>query len=463
MFVWVRKLKQDGNKDIGGTTVVPLSGLTRTTLTSKELTNARRCALHQCEQFWACCFTERVAENKVATSRFLYTSRKREVIGSDTDTNSESDRRQRHRKGPPPWILEKRNDILKRNRLSPGQALELERKQKFPAESEVRKRQKVAKPKTKPVPTAKTKPVPTAKATAAKSVQKAKERLPANQRGVVVRKARSKLVQKAGLVVRTKTAAAGATTATKAAAAKATAATKAAAAKAAAAKKRAAAAKAANVTARVTAARRASMRMSSQRTGSTQLAPNNPQLLAQLAALTEKQQNTEAILQSSLKELHKTMIQFSSSDDPTKAAATNMLAAQLAAGLLDDQAKAAATNMLAAQLAAVQHHTITPPHHHTTTPPHHHTTTPSHHYTITPSHQAETQAAQYQLERERIEHKHYRDEQARASAPAPAPVPVSASALLCSASHSFVSCACTLPLGAGREFSNATRAGAGAI
>lgn len=68
MFVWVRKLKQDGNKDIGGTTVVPLSGLTRTTLTSKELTNARRCALHRCEQFWACCTTERVAKSKVATS-----------------------------------------------------------------------------------------------------------------------------------------------------------------------------------------------------------------------------------------------------------------------------------------------------------------------------------------------------------------------------------------------------------
>ena len=67
MFVWVRKLKQDGNKDIGGTTVVPLSGLTRTTLTSKELTNARRCALHQCEQFWACCFTERVAKNRGRT------------------------------------------------------------------------------------------------------------------------------------------------------------------------------------------------------------------------------------------------------------------------------------------------------------------------------------------------------------------------------------------------------------
>ena len=476
MFVWVRKLKQDGNKDIGGTTVVPLSGLTRTTLTSKELTNARRCALHQCEQFWACCFTERVAKNKVATSRFLYTSRKREVIGSDTDTNSESDRRQRHRKGPPPWILEKRNDILKRNRLSPGQALELERKQKFPAESEVRKRQKVAKPKTKPVPTAKTKPVPTAKATAAKSVQKAKERLPANQRGVVVRKARSKLVQKAGLVVRTKTAAAGATTATKAAAAKATAATKAAAAKAAPAKKRAAAAKAANVTARVTAARRASVR----RSGSTQLAPNNPQLLAQLAALTEKQQNTEAILQSSLKELHKTMIQFSSSDDPTKAAATNMLAAQLAAGLLDDQAKAAATNMLAAQLAAVQQPRRSPrrspiqPEDDNSAEFPRHAGRPnswanmealylSQDRNAQVERQVERQASLYQLERERLEPKHYRDEQARASAPAPAPVPVSAPALLCSASHSFVSCACTLPLGAGREFSNATRAGAGAI
>ena len=197
-----------------------------------------------------------------------------------------------------------------------------------------------------------------------------------------------------------------------------------------------------------------------RRSGSTQLAPNNPQLLAQLAALTEKQQNTEAILQSSLKELHKTMIQFSSSDDPTKAAATNMLAAQLAAGLLDDQAKAAATNMLAAQLAAVQQLRRSPrrspiqPEDSNPAELPRHAGRPnswanmealylSQDRNTQVERQVERQAAQYQLERERLGHKHYRDDQARAPAraPAPAPVPVSASVLPCSALRSYVSCA----------------------
>ena len=470
MFVWVRKLTQDGNKDTGGTKVVPLSGLTRTTLTGKELTNARRCALDRCEQFWACCTTERVAKNKVATSRFLHTPRNREVSESEPDTNADTDTNKRHRVGAPPWIVEK-TKRLQRKRLSPNEALQLEREQKFPA-VELRKLSKVTNTRTNPVPTAKAKPVPTTKSTVAANTKAslakmamAVTRTVANRKAVpkkvaATRKAaagkvaaggkpRSKLVHNVRLVVRgaTKTAAAKATTATKAAAARTTAATKAAATKAAVAKKRAAAAKAANFTARATAARRASMRGSSQCTGSTQLAPSNPQMLAQLADLAEKQQNTQAMLQSSFKELRDTMIQFSSSDD---------------------QAKAAATNMLAAQLAAVQQPRRSP----RRSPiqpagrPNSWANTEALYLSQDRNAQGERQLQlerdRISLERDRITAKREREDQARASAPASAPASNSASALLPSASRLYAACACTLPVDAGRNVKTRTRSGAGA-
>ena len=477
MYVWVKVLDKDGNIGPSAITkLVPLSALTRTTLTGKELANAKSGALHQCEQFWASCVSEDTALAKVESSRVLSST------DTDTDTDSQPhNRRPTPRKGSPSWMAGHKQRVEKRTRISPQEAAQRERATKFRdnfAIVEVKGAKKlkaaantkaslvkmamavtrtVAPRKAAPTKAAATRKAAVTKIAAGKAAagKVAAGKVAAGKTAASVKKALqpNKTVQRTvqrnlQTTVRGRKAAAARVVAARVTAAK------------------------------TTAARRASTR-------STQLAPqNDPQLLAQIADLAEKVKDTEKYLKGNnecLTALKNTLSHRSSAssflsakqkqkdtEELLEAVQNTML--QCSTAPSDDQAKA----LMMAQLAAMQQQS---PRRSPRLSPTRSFQPGGHQWSNLDvlmlaqdrNAQGERQTSMYQLERDRlslerdrITAKREREDQARASAPASAPASNSASALLSSASRLYAACACTLPLDAGRSIKTRTRSGAGA-
>ena len=129
LYVWVKVLDKDGSVDPSAIAkLVPLTALTRTTLTGKALANAQSGALHHCEQFWASCVSEDIALAKVKSSRVL----------SSTDTDTDTDSQPRNRRsaprtstGLPSWMAGHKQRVEKRTRITPQEAAKRERATKF--------------------------------------------------------------------------------------------------------------------------------------------------------------------------------------------------------------------------------------------------------------------------------------------------------------------------------------------